>query len=158
MDRLVEERWFVPTKRQICCGRTRCDKTLYLSDMLVRLVRLLYVFEKMNRAGGALARQSGLKDEEWALLAFPDRFYGCPQEPSPLRKVDVNRFLIPEHVQHTLKHGGGEVHFNDPSIVRICFKEHTGIVETNPGQRFARCITKLNLGTVCLISFRASIK
>lgn len=71
-------------------------------------------------------------------FALADRLVGCcAEEATVLGKIDVDRFLIPKHVQNALEHGGGQMHPDDPATVRIGFEKHPGVVESNPRQCLA---------------------
>ena len=93
-----------------------------------------------------------------SLLSFPNGF-GCrSQKTASLCEVHIDGFFIAENIEDALEHGRGEMHPDDSSGIRVRLKKHAGIIEPDPGQGFSRRVVQLNLGAVCLIAIRSSVK
>jgi hypothetical protein len=83
--------------------------------------------------------------------------FDVPRRALPRCKVDADRFLVPEYVQHALKHGRRKVHADDSAALVVVFEEHAGIVEPNPRERLLRLADVLRVPHAYLVDVEDSL-
>jgi len=89
-----------------------------------------------------LAFASNLLSERLFLcFPFAYRFLRRAEEAVFPRKPDVDRFLVSEDVQHTMKHRGRKMHSDDAVGQHdVLLKLHARILESDKSQRPTLCV------------------
>ena len=143
------------TKRVNSQDTTKQDNTHYIGSRENKICAKI-ILNKYLKKGEKIYRCC-FNFMVYLFLCFAHWFRStCSKKAAALSKVHVYWFFVAKNVYNALEHCRRQMHLYNSVYIAIVFEGHPRIVESNPCNHCGT-ITKLYLGSICLISLRASI-